>query len=206
MREHTLITLRECVVRLVHDDVLKIILREHRKPFLLAKRLHRTHRHGKEAAEAAVLPLLKCCIKSREHLQLVSGLIEKLPAMRHDEDTMIFLYLLLRKRGKHDGFTAVMGNGEIRQQITVVSVHGKAVVFSAACRLCMKTCPQDGFFLLTLVGNLPFHTTRDDGAISTDGNAIIRARKVPIPLDAGLHRCPKACGAAEKRHIICQPS
>ena len=193
-------------MRFVHDDVLKVILREHREPFFLAKRLHRTHRHRKETAEAAVLPLLKGSVESREHLQLVGGLGEKLPTMRHDEDTMVFLYLLLRKRGKHDGFAAVMGNREVSQQVTVVSVHGKAVVFSAACRLCMKTCPQNRFFLLTLVGNLPFHTTRDDGAISADGNAIIRARKVPTPLDARLHRCPKACGAAEKRHIICQPS
>ena len=206
MREHTLITLRECVVRLVHDDVLKIILREHRKPFLLAKRLHRTHRHGKETAEAAVLPLLKGSVESREHLQLIGGLSEKFPTMRHDENTMVFLYLLLRKRGKHDGFAAVMGNGEIRQQITVVSVHGKAVVLPTADRFYMKPCPQDGFFLLTLAGNLPFHTTRDDRAISADGDAVIFVFEVPIPLDARLYRCPKTCGAAEKRHIICQPS
>ena len=193
-------------MRLVHDDVLKIILGEHREPFLLAKGLHRSHRHGKETAEAAVLPLLKGSVESREHLQLIGGLGEKFPTMRHDENTMVFLYLLLRKRGKHDGFAAVMGNGEIRQQITVVSVHGKTIVFSAVCWLYMKTCPQDGFFLLTLAGNLPFHTTRDDGAISADGNAIIRALNVPIPLDARLHRCPKTCRAAEKRHIICQPS
>ena len=74
MLKNPLITVREAMVRLIHDNVLKIILGEHGEPFLLAKVLHRAYRHGKETSEAVTVSLLEGGIQSRDHLQLVGGL------------------------------------------------------------------------------------------------------------------------------------
>ena len=102
------------MVRLVHDDVLKIILRKHREPFLLAKGLHRSYRHGKETAEAVTLALLKGGIESRDLLQLVDGLIEKFAAMRHDENPVTQIHLMFCHRGKHNRLSKTRAEDEER--------------------------------------------------------------------------------------------
>ena len=81
-------------MRLVHDDVLEVVVREPGESFLLRKRLHRADRHRQRAAEAGRLRFFKHGIQPGRAPQLIRRLVKKLTSVSHDKDTMPFLYLI----------------------------------------------------------------------------------------------------------------
>ena len=52
MVKHTPVAVREAVMRFVHDDVLKVVIRKPGESLFLRQRLHRADRHRQKAAKA----------------------------------------------------------------------------------------------------------------------------------------------------------
>ena len=115
-------------MRLVHDDVLEVVIREPGESLFLRKRLHRADRHRQRAPETGGLGFLQHGIQPRRAPQLVRRLVEKLTSVSHNKDTMPFLYLIFSDRRKHNGLAAACRQDEERLAIPLVP-RGKNRLF-----------------------------------------------------------------------------
>ena len=106
MIEDAPVAVGKAVMRLVHDDVLEVIVREPGESLFLRKRLHRADRHREKAVKAGGLRFFEDRVKPGRFLQLVRRLVEQLPAMRHDKHTVSLVYLVFCDRREHDGLSA----------------------------------------------------------------------------------------------------
>ena len=88
------------MMRLVHNDGRKVILRKLLQAFFLTQGLHRTHGNRHIAAKGAGASLLISTFHSGDLLHLVCCLIQQFAAMRHDQGTATLIYFFFHYGGK----------------------------------------------------------------------------------------------------------
>ena len=107
-------------MRLIHDDVLIIIVREPGQPLFLRQGLYRTDCHREIASETGGLRFFQCGIQPGRFFQFVSSLIQQFPAVRHDQHPVTLVNLVFCDRGKHDRLAAARRQDKERLTVPLV--------------------------------------------------------------------------------------